>query len=328
VRSELLTLFSVFTFGFLLLASPASANDCTTSLVILGNPVLRFPERERILEMSSRELFTHAIGRVQPGKNPILNKAIADAEAAGVEVIAIESQALLSTPEVEAFAERMNGNGAFFLDMDGKPTLALGKNISEELAVHEIRHLNDFLKTTGQWEREGMTRDDARIRYREAQMTTSLTYALERNAIIEQLKFRYRGTGFRLDDPNLIERVIYPEMSVLISKGVLMGGDDEHFTASGTMDKAIWKALMIQRQRYNRLQTEIAAEKDPGRRAALVERANALKSARTLFDAMFPHGSLDEGQMWLVQSLFGSRALAQLERLKTLRQNTFTIDRE
>jgi len=304
------------------------AVECGELLEILGNPVARFADREKVLELSARELFTYSVGNVREGANPILNRALADAQKAGVEVIAIESEALSGDPKMVAFAKRLNGNGALFFDFNGKPVLALGRNIPEELAVHEIRHLNDFLKTTAQWQAEGMTREEALEKYREAMTTNELTYTLERNAIIAQLKHRYRGTGFQLDDPNLIERVIYPETSLLITKGLMMYGKDGSYRAGDVMDKAVRKALMIQRRRFQRLQTAITSEKDPVRRAEVTKRADTLKSVRTLYDQMFPPGSLDDSQAQLAQSSFMESLRRQLPKLPGLKGPIFSIDRE
>jgi hypothetical protein len=297
-------------FLFFLLAQRTYASGCGPLLAMLGNPVERFADREKILEMSGRDMFTYSVGNVRTGANPILNQAIADATKAGVEVIAIESESLSADPTMVAFAKRLNGNGAFFIDMNGKPLLALGRDIPEELAVHEIRHLNDFLTTFAKWQAEGMSREDALHRYREEMTTSELTYTLERNAIIAQLKQRHRGTGFQLDDPNLIERVIYPEMSLLITKGLAMYGQDEKYKAGEVMDKAVWKALMIQRLRFHR------------------KPSDSLKSVRTLYDQMFPPGSLDEGQLQMMQGLFMERLRKQIPRLSGLKGPAFVIDRE
>lgn len=284
---------------------------------VLGNPVALFAEVEPLDGLSNRSLLVLRLGAPQKGKNALLNGALDLAAEYGVQVYVVRYEALAENEFFKRAAAHLNTAGAFYTP-DGDPVLALGTELSEEFAVHEITHLKDYVAAVKKFEGRGMSREAA---MHEARMNNQLLgehYSWEHRAIINQLKHRYRNNGFDLWDHNLIERLVYPEVDLLLSRHLVLRGEDDGLRADEIMDKAIWKAMIVQRLRYQALLKK-------GDTAALGQ-AKALRSALALFNQLFPPTDLTPEQRQLVGGLFGVRFKIAAKRLADLKDNSFAVD--
>ena len=311
-------------------ASPASAFGYSRCAQLLGNPYLR-QDYERVNGMSNGELLTVRIGTLQKGDNPFLNDALDLAKAYGVRVVVHHTEAIHRDPFFQRAADRVNMAGSFSTDNEGEPQLAFGSGLDPEFAVHEITHLKDYVAKVKRFEAQGMSRADAKHAARMNEQSLPEHRAWERVAVINQLKYRYRHTGFELWDNNLIERLCYPEVAVLVTRGLILRGNDDGLDSREVMDRAIWKALVIQRLRYRFLMVKAAKLRADLQTttAELAERqARELRRATVLFDQMFPATDLGKGQLQLVRGLFVTQFRGQNARLAQLKDNSFSIDSE
>lgn len=306
---------------------PANAVHC---IELLDNPIL-LHEPTRVELQSNRHLLTVRIGTLQKGKNAILNEALDLAAEYGIPVVVQHTEALTDDPFYRGVAEQQNRAGGFSTYVDSEPFLALGSALDPEFAVHEITHLKDYVAKLKRLETQGLSRAQAKRVAAMSEQTLPEHREWERRAVRNQLRYRYRQTGFNLWDGNLIERLIYPEVAVLLTRDLIKLGEGDGLTSRDMMDGAIWKALVIQRLRFRALMAEAAAQRNRGETAeasATELRANELKRATILFNEMFPPSHLGEGDRYLLVSLFKTQFMGQLARLTRLRGNDFTIDRE
>ncbi len=319
-----------FSFLVSLFIPGASFAEVLKCAGLLGNPFSVYEETEPIHSLSNRSLLTIRVGTLTMGKSPLLNEALTLAAQYGVQVIVVRTEALELTPFYQRAAERMNEAGAFYTP-GGDPVLVLGVNLKEEFAVHEITHLKDYIKTVQRFEALGLAREAA---MQEADMNRqSLVehYAWERAAITNQLKNRYKNSGFDLWDANLIERLTYPESSLLISRNLILRGSDDGMESNQVMDRAIWKAMVVQRLRFIDLKKSAThfRQADKEAEARLLDlQAQLLKRVTTLFDQLFPPDDLSQNQRQMVAGLFSARFAFALKKLKELKENSFVIDAE
>lgn len=86
------------------------------------------------------------------------------------------------------------------------------------------------------------------------------------------------------------------------------------------MRQAIWKALMIQRNRYRVLKEQLGTAEKVKREMA------SLRKIETLFREMFPEGSIDPSQLEVLRGVFRSEISSQMKKMAMMKEPFFKLE--